>query len=267
MEREIAADLKKWSINAALQGAPGAAEEFIKAWGVEIANVHNPKTREAFRKQLNDLIPGTADDFSTATFAKWIHDIQAKAQEDAKDPAKQSFATFLGTLFNQPKEAIDNLAADGGAALKTVIATITSDPVLAQNLFDAGVALMEALGKGISSDEGEGAISKAVHGSLGGLTHALPSSPVKEGPLKHPFLLEAGKRITRQIAEGIGAVPLTLPTPKLAPEHAGAFGPTSGMGRHRGGKGEQHLHVDRLQVLGPADERSILARVAFLQNN
>lgn len=247
---QIQQKLKEWSVAAAALGAQGGATEFWKQWGPEIAAADTAKEKEALRQKLNDLIPGTADDISKSKFAGWLLNVQNQANKDAFVPMQVSMFGLLGKLLTDPGKTIEGMGAQLASIINQATGTATSSPDLMAALLAAGKKIIA----GIAAAFTPTALSKPLGVTLSGLKRQIPQSPVREGPLKHPFLFKAGENIVKQIGQGMERSGLVLPSLDMA---------TAGGGR---GHGVQ-LHADNLNVLGPADERSLIERLAFLGND
>lgn len=256
-QAQIAKRLKEWSVNAARVGAAGGAEQFWKSWGPQIEAADTTQEREALRQKINKLIPGKADDISQAKFSGWLKDMTAKGQAAAGEGASTSLTDWVGKLLTNPGDAIDELGSSLGGIINQFVGAATGDPDLLAKLGTAGANLLKQLASLWNSPEVQDYLSDRMSHAISTITRQVPSSPVRAGPLKHPFLPKAGANIIKQIADGMAKTALTMPAIDLA-QAAGSVGLNRAAA--------VTLHANNLNVLGPADEASLTARLAFLAN-
>lgn len=132
---------------------------------------------------------------------------------------------------------------------------------LANALIARGRLIMQMIVDGIlAGPDPGGAVAAKLRGST-----QIPQSPVREGPLKHPFLPNLGKKIVEQINDGVLASELAVPPMgDLTAQLADLGSAPAGAGIVGGGDRTQQIHIDRLYANDARDEQSAAAKLAFL---
>lgn len=221
---------------------------------------------QAFLKAFIDGLPDKYADLKTM-----LTGLLTNAPADAsKDPKPQAAAqkaggdTMLGVnkgIAASPKTGPGSLSNAISTAFLAGLPVLSPDSGIALTLKAMGISLIDWIAKGVPL--GAPALHKAVRGVLTGFTASgdLPHSPVRSGPLKHPFLPNIGKKIVEQISEGIAASSLIAPSMAFKPAGlSGAFGSqAAGVGGM-----QQNLHVDKMILTDKQLRNSEVERLQFL---
>lgn len=272
----IAKKTRDWAIQGATTGLAGAGDVFIDLFGKDIAKAGakgaDPKTQAALLNLINASLPKEQQfkDFDA------LQNFYKKQMTKAKDVAKAAVAENTkqiadhtkAELADRMKDADGKTAQEMGGSVGDIIANAMKDPGLIANALNGGANIIQQIANGVTAN-GK-VLTDAIGGVLKGLGIQLPQSPVKAGPLKHPFLPNAGKRIVAQIAEGMKqGGGLTLPHMQPMPVGVGVSAIRAGGFNGRPGRGtiratEQNIYVDKMDVHGDSDDQNILRQLAFL---
>ncbi len=265
-------------------------------------------SREPWAEDIRSLLEGMLDDDSLPPdIAAKISDLLDDAFADARDqstPAAERLGVRLGKksadgvrnshpefvaaykkASEPPEPDYAKLDSFAGAIVNGVATPIRTDPKIRDAISAASkppalnAETFREMGRRIIQWIADGAawspdlIRNTIAGQLSNLP--VPQSPVKWGPLKHPFLPNAGRKIMQQINEGILREPLAfpeLPVPRIPaldvslPQSAAgrAMAQSNMEGAAAANGPNQSVHIDRAYFRNEKDEQSLLARTRFL---
>jgi hypothetical protein len=234
-----------------------AVKKFLATFGAQIEAADTSVEKTKLRAKLNDLLPKGEQLGSNAALEAWIKSVMTPTPpvEGEKSP----ITSFFETMFSKgPAAAIGTLVSSLQTTAKDAAALVMDDPTVAAYVA-AGGKIIDSITVGIKAKESQTKMRDAINAVLKSLGFSLPGSPVRTGPLKHPYLPNAGKAIVGQIGAGIKAAALPFPqmnpAPRLAPATAGG-----------GGNGSS-IYIDRMSLYNARDEQDVVQRLAFLMPN
>lgn len=173
--------------------------------------------KEFLRAFINALPPEAAD----------LKRLLQQYLDDWPDPTPKPAIDAGHKVMGKLKEGILASQAAITGAKNTVINNAANAPLSDQtktDLWRSGQQIMIQIARGVT---GNGyTLGQAIADAERRAMRFLPSSPVKDGPFKHPFLPNAGRKIIEQVAAGItGAAPaasdaLRGVVAQMANEHA-----------------------------------------------
>lgn len=270
-------DFKDWgALKDASASDPALAAYFRGKLGSSFEEaLKDLSNKEVKPSRLPTVIPPeAARKMGMLEAAEWWRGFKEKWEMTETPPPKKP-----------PKELIQ---AVGESAAKTIWGSFREQwltlnmpaPKLPETglLTAKGVEIARQIADGMKSVPALGLIAGGVAGALQIITENLPGSPVKRGPMKHPFLPGAGRAIIAQIGAGMRAAAgeLVVPAPGFAGSMALASAaparprPPAGLSLAGGGGAAQThraqtINVSEMYLLGPEDEESAAEMLSFME--